>query len=316
MNTSKRAVLPLVSVVILALLGVLDVGVAQSDRFRECSECPEMIIIPAGQFSMGSEPQEIGHIANERPRHTVSVRSFASAIYPVTKSEYAMFVRDTNRKTEPGCTVWTGLPFDQKGSVRTDNDKNWREPGYTQTSLHPVVCVSWHDAQAYIAWLNAKVRQTNGSRSKYFGNYRLLSEAEWEYATHAGTTTPYYWGMEIDHSKANYGIEHCPPCGPRAEGSDRWEYTSPVGSFPPNQFGLYDMAGNIFQWVEDCWNEDYTGAPTDGGAWVTVDCKFRVGRGGDWFDDPKILRAAFRDYDSPEGRDYFSGFRVAMTLTN
>jgi formylglycine-generating enzyme required for sulfatase activity len=145
--------------------------------------------------------------------------------------------------------------------------------------------------------------------------YRLLSEAEWEYAARGHTITPFYWGAKASHDSANYGAEiKCPPCGPLVQGKDRWNYTSPVGSFGPNPFGLYDMSGNVWEWVEDCWHDTYAGAPSDGTAWTQGDCKFRVDRGGSWVDNQQILRLAYRDMDSTGDHDYYSGFRVARSL--
>jgi formylglycine-generating enzyme required for sulfatase activity len=241
------------------------------------------------------------------------VRAFGLGVYDVTRGEFAQFVQETGYAPRRGCLVWTGKPFDQQGATKKDYGKNWRDPGYAQTDRSPVVCVSWDDAQAYIGWVNAKLgRSRQGSKTAL---YRLPTEAEWEYAARAGTATPFYWGAAISHDRANYGIDQCPPCGPRSAGGDRWAYTSPVGSFPPNAFGLYDMAGNVFQWLEDCWHKDYIGAPADGSAWVTGNCKLRIGRGGDWFDAPVFLRVAYRDLGQVQDGDYFSGFRLARNIS-
>jgi formylglycine-generating enzyme required for sulfatase activity len=289
---------------------------APGTKFRDCPECPEMVVVPAGDYLMGSANSEVGHVANEGPVHKVSVPTFAVGIYPITRAEFSIFVRESGHPPINGCTVWTGRPFGEQGFARTDAGKNWRNPGFQQTDNDPAVCISWEDAQAYVRWLNGKAHGTHrdGPVAASTGPYRLLSEAEWEYAARGGTNTPYYWGSKISHQNANYGLEKCPPCGPLAKDTDLWNNTSPVGSFPPNHFGIYDMSGNVFQYVEDCWHDNYVGAPSDGTAWVTGNCKFRVDRGGDWIDDPKILRVAYRDMGAAGDRDQFTGFRVARNL--
>jgi formylglycine-generating enzyme required for sulfatase activity len=159
----------------------------------------------------------------------------------------------------------------------------------------PVVNVSWDDAQAYLAWLSKETKKT----------YRLLSEAEWEYVARARSTTPYWWGNAIGRDRAN--CSHC--------GSD-WDNksTAPVGSFAANSFELYDTAGNVSEWVQDCWNESYEGAPKDGTAWISGNCGRRVVRGGSWYTGPVRLRSAFRDWAEPDYRLSAIGFRVARTL--
>jgi formylglycine-generating enzyme required for sulfatase activity len=160
----------------------------------------------------------------------------------------------------------------------------------------PVINVNWDEAQQYVAWF-----------SKITGKpYRLLSEAEWEYAARGGTATAYSWGDEIGKGNAN-----CNGCG------SQWDskMTSPVGSFKPNGFGLYDMAGNVWQWVQDCYHGDYDGAPSDGSAWTTGNCSNRVGRGGSWLDVPQGLRSAAHNWGPTDARNHLLGFRVARTLT-
>ena len=158
-----------------------------------------------------------------------------------------------------------------------------------------MINVSWDDAKAYVAWLSKKTGE----------DYRLLTEAEYEYATRAGTQTAYPWGNDIGKNNAN-----CDGCGSQWDN----EQTAPVGSFAPNSFGLYDMVGNVWQWVEDCYHQDYNGAPTDGSAWTTGDCDLRVVRGGSWVSNPEFLRSALRGRGSTGGRSYDLGFRVGRTL--
>lgn len=160
----------------------------------------------------------------------------------------------------------------------------------------PVVMVSWHDAQGFIGWLNKK----EGARA-----YRLPSEAEWEYAARAGTTTRYSWGDAIGRNRAN-----CYDCG--SEWDDK--RPAPVGSFAPNAFGLYDMHGNVREWVADCWNDSYRGAPADGSAWTSGDCDSRVLRGGSWSYLPQGLRSANRNWLTPSVRNFIDGFRLVQDL--
>ena len=244
------------------------------DTFKECANnCPMMVVVPAGEFMMGSPANEKGRSDNEGPQHWVTIaRPFAVSKFDVTFADW------------DACVSVGGCP--QEGRA---HDAGWGRV------KQPVIYVSWDDAQAYVAWL----RKMTGNE------YQLLSEAEWEYAARAGTTTAYYWGDEIGKNNAN-----CYRCG------SQWDYrqTSPVGSFKPNAFGLYDMAGNVWQWVQDCWHEDYNGAPTDRSAWATRDCKRHVVRGGSWGYFPVDPRSAYRYGDLTVDRNYNLGFRVARTL--
>ena len=167
----------------------------------------------------------------------------------------------------------------------------------------PVEQVSWNDAREFIRKLNARTGK----------KYRLLTEAEWEYAARAGTATKYPWGNAASHEYANYGKDEC--CGGLASGRDRWEKTSPVGSFPANAFGLYDMHGNVWEWVEDCYADSYSGAPSNGGARTGNNSCYRVYRGGSWNFDPRVLRSANRIRNTPDIRINLLGFRLARTLS-
>lgn len=241
------------------------------DTFRECADCPEMVVVPAGSFTMGSSASEQGRYHdNEGPQHAVTIRQqFAVGKFHVTRDQFAAFVNDS------GHVVGT-----------CHGGHSWRDPGFTQEGSHPVVCVSREDATAYAAWLSQKTGRA----------YRLPSEAEFEYAARAGTTTPYWWGSAITHEQANY------------DGSG----TVPVGSFKPNPFGLYDVHGNAWEWMADCGHANYNGAPADGSAWTTGDCSAHVCRGGSWANIPELLRAATRGNGTTvwpwEGID---GFRLA-----
>ena len=239
---------------------------------RDCEQCPEMVVVPAGRFRMG------GDYSDEQPVHEVTIAiPFAAGKYEVTFAEWDACV------AAGGCT-------------HRPDDEGWGR------GSRPVINVSWKDAQEYVSWLSRKTGKT----------YRLLSEAEWEYVARAGTTTEYWWGNEADHAHANYGSDEC--CEGMAAGKDRWEHTSPVGSFKPNAFGLYDTAGNVYEWVEDCQNDSYAGAPGDGRAWTSGSCDERVRRGGSWGNTPRVIRSAYRVRDGSGSRGYDSGFRVARTL--
>jgi formylglycine-generating enzyme required for sulfatase activity len=300
-------------------------GLRPNQTFRDCPECPEMVVIPSGSFMMGSPADEPGRFDTEGPERRVSIKQFAVGKFNITKAQWAAFVLATNRITSPGC-AWSG--FDNKDRKDWDNDPtaNWNHLGFPQDSTHPVVCITWYDAQDYVQWLGKKT----GS------NYRLLTEAEWEYAARGGTTTPYPWGSSITHEYANYGLDSGGYSG-LASGRDRWLKTSPVGSFPPNAFGLYDMNGNVWQWVEDYFSSSYSGLPTDGSAFKdTVQIKmegrmswmnekkssfFRMVRGGDWANPPRMIRSAYRNIAPGPGgftlenyRSGGGGFRVAKTL--
>jgi formylglycine-generating enzyme required for sulfatase activity len=167
---------------------------------------------------------------------------------------------------------------------------SWRNPGFAQNGSHPAVCISWDDANAYAEWLSRKTGKT----------YRLLSEAEREYVTRADTMTTFWWGSTISTSQANYN-------GLRNQ-------TVPVESFQPNPWGLYQVHGNVWEWVEDCYNDSYVGAPTDGSAATAFDCSQRLHRGGSWYNDARWLRSAQRYSRTTNYRDYLLGFRVARTL--
>lgn len=184
---------------------------------------------------MGSPTTELGHEPLEAPQHLVTVARFAAGKYPVTRGQWAAFVAATHRPTATGC-AWIG----SETRWRLDSTGSWEHQRFFQDSSHPVVCVTWTDAQEYVRWL--------GQRTGH--PYRLLSEAEWEYAARGNRPGPYWWGDSATHEAANYGENEC--CSIRREGRDQWDYTSPVSAYPPNPYGLYDMLGNTLEWVQDC----------------------------------------------------------------
>ena len=262
-------------------------------KFHDCEECPEMIVVPGGEYVMGSPEDEKGRYDDEGPRHRVTIpEAFAVGKYEVTVYEFGKFVGETGYDTSGGCQYW-----DWERSWKRDVGRSWNNPGYRPTGRDPVVCVSWEDAKAYLKWLRVKTGK----------GYRLLSEAEWEYVARGKSTTSYWWGNEIGEEKAN-----CKGCGSRWDG----ERTAPVKSFDANAFGLYGVHGNAWEWVEDCWHDSYEGAPTDGSAWVSSgECGQRVLRGGSWLVGPRNLRSALRFRNSAGIRNYSYGFRIARPLS-
>ena len=247
--------------------------------FRDCDGCPELVVIPAGEFQMGSPTSEGGrYYPEEGPQHRVTVSSFALEMTEVTFDEWDACVRGG------GCNGY-----------RPD-DAGWGR------GSRPVINVSWEDAQAYVSWLSAETGAA----------YRLPSESEWEYAARAGTTTPFHTGATISTDQANYDGNYVYGSGRRGTYRER---TTPVGTFAPNAFGLYDVHGNVWEWVEDCWHDSYRGGPGNGAAWtVGGDCGRRVLRGGSWIALPRNIRSADRGRRTVGNRNYLAGFRVARTL--
>ena len=280
--------------------------------FRDCARiCPEMVSVPPGSFLMGSPPTDLHQSKDgeEQPQHRVTISyAFAAGRYEVTRDEYAAFASDTGLVDPDGCNVH------EPPRWPTIMGLNWHNTGFTQSGRDPVVCVSWAEAEAYTRWLSKKTGH----------NYRLLSEAEWEYADRAGTQSQAYWGDDPNEScKYANGVDATLT---ERFSKGRWEdrvpchdghiFTAPVGSYRPNAFGLYDMEGNAFEWVEDCWADNYQGAPADGSPRSTdSDCSNRVNRGGSWTAMPTGLRSAHRGVDHfQHTRVVDLGFRVARTL--
>jgi len=230
---------------------------------RDCESCPEMVHIPGGTFSMGSDDD-----STEQPIHKVTTPPFVLARFPVTVSQWR-----------------------QCAAANACSDEPSRDGGEGDMPVHNV---SWDDAQQYVAWLS-KVAQKQ---------YRLPTEAEWEHAARANSSTKYWWGARLADDKAN-----CRECGDPYD--DRFPVR--VGSFAPNQFGLYDMAGGVAQWVADCWRENYEGASADGSSWDAPDCRERVSRGGSWKDAASNLRAASRGHHDAGTRDPAHGVRIARS---
>jgi formylglycine-generating enzyme required for sulfatase activity len=254
-----------------------ELGIDPGEAFRDCPECPEMVVIRKGAFLMGDAAGETDDLSTEVPQRRVTVPAFAAGKYEVTWAEW------------DSCVVAGGCP-------------RLKDDGFGG-GAHPATNVSWDEAIAYTKWLSKKTGKA----------YRLLSEAEWEYAARAGTTSAYPWGSKASHEYANYGADNC--CSGLSSGRDRWVNTSPAGSFEANAFGLHDMHGNVSEWVEDCdAGSSSAGLPNDGRPFTTGSCSIRVNRGGSWINDPTFLRSAYRYWSTPTDRNYFLGFRLARTL--
>jgi formylglycine-generating enzyme required for sulfatase activity len=286
---------------------------AEPAAFRDCAACPQMVTVPAGSFVMGSPRAEkiwaAGHglslpaVADEAPQHRVTLPAFALGNYDVTRAEYTAFVNETKYSTPDTCGRDSFGTKQQPGL-------SWRNPGFRQTGRDPVVCVSWHDAQAYIAWLNKKTAP--GSTRDAL--YRLPSESEWEYAARAGTTTKFWWGDDAGRASAFAWYN---PSLARAFAWHKAGFaggTHPVGQKPPNRFGLSDMVGNVWQWTQDCYAGSYARAPDDGRAAQLPECSLRSDRGGSWLYPVALLRSAARERNPADYRDTIMGFRVAKTL--
>ena len=264
---------------LIAVCGVLFAGCARmpvedttpsvGEVFSDCAHCPQMVVLPAGSFPMGSHPSAGGRYRDEGPVHRVTIaRPFAVGVYEVTFAEWEACAH------AGGCGGY--IP----------DDEGWGRGN------RPVIHVSWSDAHRYVQWLSRETRK----------DYRLLSEAEWEYAARAGATTRYHWGNSISPADANYD----------ASGFGR---TLEAGSYTGNGWGLHDVHGNVYEWVQDCWNRSYQGAPSDGSAWESGDCHKRVLRGGSWYNSWRNLRATLRVRLASGERGNGDGFRVAQTLT-
>lgn len=307
----------------LCFLTVVGQDAYGADTFQDCAHCPEMVIIPPGTFTMGqpeSESQNRRFGWGGPPTPVVISKAFALGKTEVTRTQFKAFLDDTGYSMNAPCgTVWVAQVQDEYGEgVRP----TWQNPlypgGMMPTGDHPMVCIGWPDAQAYVAWLNTKARDGR--------TYHLPSEAQWEYAARAGTTNVRPWGGALENSCGHANI------GDSAYGeaigsetvacTDGYPFTSPVGSFPANQFGLYDTIGNVWEWTQDCWVDDHTGATgtakavgedthgNEGG-----DCTKRVMRGGGFSSEEWYVRVTTRGADPvPRTRLVLLGLRVAAAI--
>lgn len=324
---------------LVVVVGVIASAAAQDktpstkpgSTFRDCSDCPVMVVIPPGSFTMGETPEEqtFWHeepaiLGTTNPPHKVTIKKpFALGQFEITRTEFAAFVKETHYtqlsdvclRLVPNNAVEVprGGHFQPDASSIHMSGLGWRNPGFTQTDTDPVICVNWVDAENYAMWLSKKTGQ----------HYFLPSEAQWEYAGRAGTTTPFWWGDKPEDAckYENVGDEsfakaflirmtpflfHC---------NDGFSHTSPVGSFKPNPWGLYDMLGNAWEWTEDCHHDNYIGAPTDETPWMTGgDCAHHEIRTPGWEHDSRSQRVAIHFGEPTDSLANAGGFRIARAL--
>ncbi len=298
--------------------------------FRDCSDCPEMVVIPSGSFMMGesAEDQDKWHEENgirgtENPVHKVTIKTpFALGKFEITHDEFAAFVKDTHYAQHSDMCLRlvpnSEVEVPRGGHFQPDVSSiqmvglGWRNPGFPQTGRDPVICVDWVDAENYAHWLSKKTGQ----------NYFLPSEAQWEYAARAGTTTAFYWGDNPDdackyenvgdqsfakmfHITTTPAMFHC---------DDGFPFTAPVGSFKPNPFGLYDMLGNAWEWTAECSHPNYDGAPSDESAWEGGDCARHQIRTPGWEHDSRSGRVTNHFGEPTDSLANAGGFRIARAL--
>ncbi|MFJ4055205.1 MULTISPECIES: formylglycine-generating enzyme family protein [unclassified Pseudomonas] len=260
--------------------------------FRDCDTlCPEMVVLPAGTFNMGTPPDEMGRQDDEGPQHVVTfAKPFAISRFQVTAEQWDGYLKATGTRIADG---------DDRPGRRCTASK----PSYKQGPQQPAVCMSYHDVQDYVAWLSKKTGK----------HYRMVSEAQREYAARGGSTGMYPFPIDPD---ATLEIsQHANVYGPK----DGYSYSSPVGSYPANAFGVYDMHGNVYEWVADCYHNSYAGAPADGSAWGQASrakdsCKVVSIRGNDWGEAPIFSRSGNRNTNFPERLGDWLGVRVVRDL--
>ena len=297
---------------------------SQQQLIQDCETCPTMVVIESGNFTKGSPLSDKGSRDDERPQHQVDINyHFAIGRYEVTRREFERFVQSTGHDSTGGCYGATD------DGIQLGIDLNWYDPGYPITDNHPVVCVSWNEAVSYAEWLSKETGET----------YRLLTESEWEYSARAGTKTVRFWGnsdegcdyangADLDITPESF-LEEMKGRGSKivlpedwvvADCHDGYEYSAPVGSFVPNDFGVYDILGNVAEWVGDCWDGSYEDSPRDGTARLTGDCNRPILRGASYYDMPLYLRSSnhygFQSNQS-ENKDtrYINfGFRVMREM--
>lgn len=274
-------------------------SVASGTVIQDCPNCPAVTVLPAGRYVQGND--ETASSSVEKPQHAVIIAApFALSTDDVTVANFAEFVAATARDMR-GCDTYDGR-------WRHRATASWKSPGFAQEATHPVTCTSWSDAKAYAAWLSARTGHA----------YRLPSAAEWEYAARAGAVTrPWEANGSTACANANVADQSAVRRYPGWNGfscDDGYVYTSPVGAFGSNALGLHDMLGNVFQWTEDCWHENYGGSPTDGSARLDGDCTQHELRGGSWFSSPAYVRASYRNHFPASYRTSSVGFRVVREL--
>ncbi len=274
------------------------------DRFRDCDSCPEMVVVDGGSFMMGSPAYENDREDDEGPRRRVTISGpLAVGVYEVTKEQYGRFVDDAGHDGGSACRTHESGEWDAR------TGRSWTNPGFRQGRQEPAVCVSWNDAQAYVKWLSGKTGE----------KYRLPTEAEWEYVARGTSETRFSYGDDPDYTRTcgygnmadQVGADHYRWAGV-APCRDGYVHTAPVGSFSRNAFGLHDVHGNVWEWVQDWYGSYPSGAATDPRGPATG--SDRVLRGGSWGDGPRYGRSAYRFRLSPGDRNSVLGFRVLRTI--
>lgn len=277
-----------------------------SQVFRDCPQCPEMVAVAGGKLLMGAPPKgiEAGAFPSDQgPRRHVEVRAFAIGKFEVTRREFSAFLQDTGYAAPTKCRTW------ENGASANRSDRSYLDPGYAQGAMHPAVCVSWHDASAYARWLSGVTGHS----------YRLPSEAEWEFAARGGSDRRFFFGSDLNGICAFDNIGDATarsrwPHWETADCSDGRVFTAPVGSFRGNPFGLFDVYGNVREWVQDCWHSTYHNAPSDSRAWLKGDCRVRTVRGGSWDIKSSLVSSSWRGKLPAGHRDFLYGFRVARDI--
>jgi formylglycine-generating enzyme required for sulfatase activity len=269
---------------------------------QDCSACPAMTVLPAGQFDQGAADDERDALPPERPQHRVRIQyPFAVSTTDITVDDFRQYAEAKGREMK-GCDTYDG---DWHHRISA----SWKDPGFAQTARHPVVCVSWDDAVAYAEWLSGQTGH----------KYRLPSASEWEYAARAGGTAARPWesdpaGACASANVADRSAEQRYPGWKVFPCDDGYVYTAPVGSFKANVFGLSDMLGNVLVWTQDCWQSDYTGAPNDGSARETPNCREHEVRGGSWFSTPAVVEASRRNHFGSDYRTSSIGIRLVREM--
>ena len=320
--TARRRLTPTLAFADTARATALANGALEARCFQinlDAAAWPQvvMVAIPPGRFTMGSPGDEVKHsviTGAETPQHEVKIdHVFALSREPISVAAFSAFVDDTHYEAgDIAIVVRDGRYVNEQG-------RSWRDPGFAQARDHPATCINWHDAQAFIGWLNSRLELTGRPDA-----YRLPSEAEWEYACRAGTQTPFSFGPTITTDQANFdgrgSYDSAPP-------SLMWRRTTTSGPFSENGVGLFDMHGNVWEWCEDRWHLNYNGAPSDGSAWTAdgqsipmnlpflrEDLHHNVVRGGGWDTLPQHLRSATRMGINSSMRHAAAGFRIARTI--
>jgi formylglycine-generating enzyme required for sulfatase activity len=291
-------------------------GADPGQAFRDCSECPDMVAVPAGEFMMGSPPDEEGHRQEEEPQHKVTVaRPFAIGQFEISRKEFHACLSEgrcsaprspeqTERK-QASRRLLDALGVDSQAADIIEQGAR-RDAQRALTNIprdHPASGITWSQAQDYVHWLSEKTGK----------HYRLPTEAEWEYAARAGTITPFWWGADITPDHAQYDASR--PYGKGRTG-DAATGVVAVNHFAANPWGLHNVHGNVSEWVEDCFVPTYEGAPSDGSARSTENCEKRVLRGGQWDDAPEHVRSAYRSFFTANGSYGGIGFRVVRDLAD